>query len=454
MPIDPTRPAAYTMLSDIARGPAPAQLAAQDQAWAQAMGDLRKFKLPPPLHGQALVPYQGGMVPRGGPISPFQGGGMPAVQGGVPVAYSGGGAMAPMPGGPGVYGAPRGLPAGQIIDTFGRPVTGSGPFPMGGGAGGTGPVSSPVSVAGRTPFIADNRAANQIGSAVRGAKGAGWSQSSLPGVLGKAGKIGGVARLGGGMALSYGGDMLGNALGADTAQGQFAKGAGMGAGIGMWAGPLGALAGAGIGGGLGVLLGGKGGKGKAPIANLSAAMNQAGFAPQASQQLMTYYNVLAQMGGNTKEAKTQAFNTVVPLFQEMLASQMGLAGGGQGAGGVPTPADYAALQAETARFMQPYQKAALVNGQLQADYLSGDLDSLPPAYRGVMKAGAMSGQIASTNLANAYGAQAQLAPLAAAIQTGQSQLQSAANSLYAQGLNNALSGGGSGAVDPFAAAGL
>ncbi len=419
--------AAYQMLNQVATRPTgPAAVGAGE--WAQTFRDLRS---PPSYPGSMgaramLSDIAGG---RGG------GGGMGA---GSPLLPTGGPGAAYNPLG-GMRGAGMGTGTGGM------------------GGMGTGPgMGAPVSPAARIAFVAENQAANQIGSAARGGARAG--RSALPGVLGRAGKIGNLSRVGAGLGLSYGGDMLGNALGKDTDQGRFAKGAGMGASIGMWGGPWGALAGAGIGGGLGVLLGGKGGKKQEPIANLATAMKTAGFDSQVSQQLMTYYNVVAQMGGNTKEAKQQAFDTVVPLFQEMLASQMGI-GGGAGQGGAPggyapSPADYAALQAETARFIQPYQKAALVNGQLQADYMGGNVESLPPAYRGLMKAGAMSGQIASVNLANAYGAQAQLAPLAAAIQTGQTQMQSAANSLYAQGLNNALSGGGSGAADPFAAAGL
>lgn len=438
MPIDPFPEARLS----------PGAMAAQDQAYMQAMDDLKAWKAPPPRFGQALAPYQGGMAATGAAPPPMYGArGLPPGPGapfGRPVTGSGPFTMPARPG----------LPAGRVMDAFGTPV-GRGPLSIG-----AGPASPGASAVGRAaasiPFVPENQIGNQMGAAARGPKMAGWKPSALPGVLGKAGKVGAASRVGAGLGLTYGGAKLGEALGGNTsAAGRFASGAGTGAGFGLMFGPYGAAVGGAVGGGLNVLLGGKQGKKADPVANLSSAMSQAGFAPQQSQQLLTYYNVIAQLGGNTKESKKAAYDAVVPLFTQILTQQLGIGEGGAGGGGqVPNPADYAALQASTAKFIEPYHRSALVNAQAQSNYLRSNAQSLPPAYRSVMQAGAMSGQVASVNLANAYAAQSQLAPQAAAIQTGIQQYQSLGAQLQNNALQSAMGGGNAAANDPFAAAGL
>lgn len=227
-----------------------------------------------------------------------------------------------------------------------------------------------------------------------------------------------------------------------------AKGAGIGAGLGLLGGPFAGLsvpAGAAIGGALGglggLIFGGKK-EDKAstgtmtPGQRLRSVLQSSGIPTTTSSQIMGYYKALAELNGGSIEAKAQALAQVQPLVLEALQGS----GTNQFASGQLTPTQNAAIQAQTAQFLSPYVQQTIDSAQQNADYTMKYLPSVPEAYRGVLAAGAQAELSASTRLANAYAAQAQLAPGMAALQQAQQAQQSLASQLLQQAISSQIYG--------------
>lgn len=233
-----------------------------------------------------------------------------------------------------------------------------------------------------------------------------------------------------------------------------ARGAGVGAGLGLLGGPFAELtspAGAAIGGVLGGLGGAIfGGHKKAaapkPEDQLAQAFLQSGIDQSTQDQLSHYYSVLNTLGGNTKESRAQALNTVGQLILKEMNTPATAS-----APAAWTPEQNAAVQLQTSQFLAPYLKQTLDTASESARVTLAQLANVPEQYRGVMAAGASQQLAATTRLANAYAAQAQLAPQAQAIQNQQQQQQALAAQLQQQAIAAQLSGSvGTGATNPYA----
>lgn len=220
-----------------------------------------------------------------------------------------------------------------------------------------------------------------------------------------------------------------------------AKGAGIGAGIGAIGLPIpilgelttggGALLGGAIGG-LAGLLHGSPKKGPATI-NLANLYQQANIDPGTAAQYDRYYKVLTSIDGS-KDGRTKARQTIANLVLQQVAQQQ------TNPIHSLSPTEIAAMQAQTAKFLQPYTDETLSTARMAAQNTLANLSKVPEAYRGVLSTGAMNQLAASTRLANAYAAQAQLAPQAAALQQQQSQQMSLAAQIQQQALAAQLSG--------------
>lgn len=268
-----------------------------------------------------------------------------------------------------------------------------------------------------------------------------WRQTA--GLAGKAGLLG--KGLGYGVAGELGSLVAQKALpGSSTTEHVLsgaAKGAGIGAGIGAIGLPIpivgevttggGALLGGAIGGLAGLLTGGKK-KGPQPI-NLAHLYQQANIDPQTAAQFDRYYRVLTSLDGS-KEGRLQARSTIANLVLQKVAQQQ--------ANPVHTltPSEMAAMQAQTAQFLKPYTDQTLSTAQQAYQNTMGQLSNVPEQYRGVLSSGASNQLSAATRLANAYAAQAQLAPQAMALQQQQQTQQALAQQLLQQAIAAQLSG--------------
>lgn len=229
------------------------------------------------------------------------------------------------------------------------------------------------------------------------------------------------------------------------------QGAGAGAGIGLAADGIGAIPGAligGVAGGIGGLLFGGKKKDKSADATdqLARAFQAANLDPSVEAKLSHYYSVLNTLGGDTKESRTQALGTVGQLIQQEVLNGMNST-----TAQPMTPDQNAAIQLQTSNFLAPYLKQTLDTASEAARVTLSQLNNVPEQYRGVMAAGASQQLAATTRLANAYAAQAQLAPQAQAIQNQQQQQQALAAQLQQQAIAAQLSGTvGTGASNPYA----
>lgn len=318
--------------------------------------------------------------------------------------------------------------------------------------GALGPAGGVVGGAAGAGLGAAEQAAGQIavGSGGRLAGAASSAFWNVPKLWSKAG----AARLGTGLALSYGGNMLGEALGgSDTLQGRITKGAAKGAGLGIIGGPWGAAA----GGALGGLYGGVFGKAPKKVnykLKLQDAISTMGLPPEIQANLMQQYTARVKVFGNTKENKEATANAIaeagLAAMQEMSAQgqTQGAYGGAydaQNAANGYGPLNsanglrgQAALQLQAAQFMQPYADQVRMDATNQAAYLSNAAASLPPAYRSVAQAGAIGNMTAANQMATAYQASAALAPATAAYEEQLKKFNAAGNALYGQALSNQL----------------
>lgn len=256
-------------------------------------------------------------------------------------------------------------------------------------------------------------------------RGAGLLKTALPGIAGELG--------------SYG---IRKALpGSGTAEHVLSgasKGAGIGAGIGLAGGPfaeisvpVGSLVGAGVGALGGLLFGGKkkSSESVTPEQQLAKAYAAAGLDSTTQAELSQYYTVINTLGGNTKESRQQALSTVGQLIMKEMQSKLGSGGTGPAA---MTPSQNAAIQMQTQRFLAPYLKSSLDTAQAAAQATLSQLGNVPEQYRGVLAAGASQQLAATTRLANAYAAQAQLSSQAFALEQQQQQQQALASQLQQQ----------------------
>lgn len=308
-----------------------------------------------------------------------------------------------------------------------------------------------VNAAGAGSAVAPNLLQRLASPLLRGAEN--------PGLWGQAEGFGAKAALAG-KGLGYGvagelGSMgiqkllPGSSTGEHVLSGA-AKGAGIGAGIGAIGLPIpvlgeittggGALLGGAIGALGGLLFGGKKKSAADQTINLAKLYQTANIDPATASQYDRYYKVLTSLDGS-KEGRLKARQTIANLVLQKVAQ-------GQAPGvHTLTPTEMAAMQAQTAAFLKPYTDQTIQTAQLAANNTLSQLPNVPEQFRGVLSAGAGNQLAAATRLANAYAAQAQLAPQAMALQQQQAAQQSLAQQLLQQSIAAQLAGGQGGGVD-------
>lgn len=218
-----------------------------------------------------------------------------------------------------------------------------------------------------------------------------------------------------------------------------AQGAGagipIGAAIGAAGGPIGAVAGGLIGAGLGglggLIFGGKGKKKESSVINLSQLYQAANVDPETQEQFKRYYKTLVAVDGS-KESRLRARQTIAQLVQQYALTQQ--------ANPVHelTPAEAAAMQAQTAAYLKPYHDQTLATAQSAYDTTMANLSKLPANIQAIYKSNASNQLSAATRLANAYAAQAQLAPQTYALQQQQQTQQAIARQLMQQQYQQAM----------------
>lgn len=292
--------------------------------------------------------------------------------------------------------------------------------------------------------------------------------STLPGVLGQAGMRGSLARGAVPLATGYAADKIfgkGDESIAQQAGRGFVRGAGWGVpaagvvgaipGVNLVGVPLVAAA-AGITGVLGAAadvfdLGTKlgfGGKKKTdPSTIIQTAISAAGLDPQSAQQIQATYDQSIRIAEalypdsrtDRDAAKQQAFeNAKTAIMQVAQATQAGASS----AAPQMSAQDMLAQQAMAQSIFAPIANNMEQSGANYATAMQG-IKGLPPEYAALANQQAASNSAYTSQLANAYRAQAALVPAISRLTDYQSQVnslgQQAMQQMYAQSLNPAAS---------------
>lgn len=117
------------------------------------------------------------------------------------------------------------------------------------------------------------------------------------------------------------------------------------------------------------------------------------------------------------------------------------------------------MQAVTSEYFKPFTKSIIDSARQRAMITERLAEDVPENYRGLMRADAAASLDNATKVANAYATQAQLLPAFASMQQQQGLVDQAAQTLYSQGLNNAVAGntgqlGGGGGLQALVAQAL
>lgn len=333
-----------------------------------------------------------------------------------------------------------------------RMASTTGPFRMnpglggalgGMGAGTAGSAGATGGVAGGIPGPAANTINAGAGASGR-ASGLLSSLKGAPGHIKSLGLKGGLKAAGKasipatiGLTLSG----MGNALpGDDQPYEQAIQGALAGGGIGAGVGSIIPGVGTAVGGGIGAVIGGIGGllssalgkdKKKSDVTNtLPQILATSGLPASEQQNLTAMYNLLNQLGGNTKESAQTALQTVGQLAVERLNEQQQQK---------QDLAYAAATQSITAQYLAPYQQRILDSAAMQAQLTMRNAQNLPPEYKLVAENQAQQQLALAQGAAGAYAAQISAAPSIALLRKQQSQVEQAAGSLYSQALGQIMS---------------
>lgn len=281
-----------------------------------------------------------------------------------------------------------------------------------------------------------------------------------PGLTGRAalGRVGGYGLLGSaGSNIVDRFDIGGNQSNWEQGLQGAAQGAGLGAGIGsvvpVIGTGVGAAAGGVIGGAVGVLAnifgGDKKDKAADPRQIIGAAITQAQLDPQTTAKILDTYAVQMTFakGLDGKDAQTQAENaalqqtssmilTALQQRQQNTAMTQGMSG-----------PSMLALQAQAQQVFEPIASGIESTGAAYTAAMDRIRGSLPAEYRAINEADTARQSAFSSNLADAYRAQAAMTPMIQRITQYQQDQQSFANQLFqqqqAQLLQQMYSGGGS-----------
>lgn len=279
----------------------------------------------------------------------------------------------------------------------------------------------------------DDLAAAATGTAVEGA--------AAKGLLGGLGaKISGIpfpkstaGRVGLGLGLGLAAQPVSNALGGNESfLGRFAGGAVSGAGLGAIGGPWGALGG-GLAMGLynGFFGGGEDAGGSFDKDKVVDYMSITGMGEDQQQEMFALYELEKDaLGGDAAKANLMerlSLHAQERDYQEQVTAQEAQA-----------QQRMLASQALAGQFFQPFADKMITSAQQRYQAMQNILPSLPESFRGIAASQAAGALDNATRMATAYQAQAQMIPAMASFQEQQGQVNSLAQQLLQQGIQNTL----------------
>lgn len=250
----------------------------------------------------------------------------------------------------------------------------------------------------------------------------------------------------GGKLLGYGGaglmaSQLVNSLPGESNAEQGLQGAAIGAGIGATAGSifpvvgtgLGALAGGLVGGAAGVLGNMFGGddKDKFSFDKVANLMTESGVSTDQQTSLQGLYELEKEALGDEAAKANLLTRADSILQQQMLAEEQAQISAAE-------QQKMLASQALAGQFFAPFAQNMVQSAQQRYEMIQNVLPTLPENFRGVAAAQSAATLDNATRMATAYQAQSQLIPTMAAYESQQSQVNSLAQQLLQQGIQNTL----------------
>lgn len=193
---------------------------------------------------------------------------------------------------------------------------------------------------------------------------------------------------------------------------------------------------------LGAKLGFGGGKKKVdPTVILTAAIQAANIDPQIAAQIQSTYDTSMQLAGmfdpSTKEDDQRA--AFEAAKSQIIASANSAQSAAQQQSAAP---DLLALQAMSQSIFAPITSGIEQSGADYANAMKGIRGSLPAEFQGMADAQVARHSAFSSQLANAYRAQAAMTPVMARMTQYQQDQQSFANQMWQQQQAQAMSGAG------------
>lgn len=277
--------------------------------------------------------------------------------------------------------------------------------------------------------------AGRLGSAVVRPEATGVMRYVRPG-LGMRGLLGAAGYAGAGLTVSS----LLNGLPGETNAEQALQGAATGAGIGAMAGSIVPVLGTGTGAVVGGVIGGAAGilgnmfgdkKEGFSFDKVATLMSESGIDTETQAGLQGLYELEKEALGD-EAAKANLLQRADGYIQQQMMAQE------QNAISAQQQQQMLATQALAGQFFAPFAEKMVSSAQQRYQAMQQMLPSLPESFRGIAASQAADALDNATRMATAYQAQAQMIPAMTAFQDQQQQVNSLAQQLLQQGIQNTL----------------